>query len=100
MVIQKDCNLKYMDTGKDVAFTRRIWISAQHHKRGRKSCSESCQCQLVSGELVCDQNETLELKYFSKEEKLILQDVLNTVVMAVECIIKDTPSKAMNKYNN
>jgi len=37
---------------------------------------------------------------FSKDEKLILQDVLNTVVMAVECIIKDTPSKAMNKYNN
>ena len=69
LVIQKDSNLKYMDTGKDVAFTRRIWISAQHHKRGRKSCSESCQCQLVSGELVCDQNETLELKYYSDEEK-------------------------------
>lgn len=36
---------------------------------------------------------------FSGDEKQILQPVLKDAVSAVECIIKDSASKAMNRYN-
>lgn len=36
---------------------------------------------------------------FSKEETKILEPVLKDVSSAVECIIKESTSKAMNKYN-
>lgn len=36
---------------------------------------------------------------FSKEEQKILESVLKDVSRAIECIIKDSASKAMNKYN-
>lgn len=36
---------------------------------------------------------------FSKEEQKILEPVLRDVSAAIECIIKDSASKAMNKYN-
>ena len=36
---------------------------------------------------------------FTKEEQDILKPVLKDVSMAIECIIRDSASKAMNKYN-
>ncbi|MBO5743058.1 MAG: aminoacyl-tRNA hydrolase [Clostridia bacterium] len=36
---------------------------------------------------------------FTKDEQKILEPVLKDVSSAIECIIKDSASKAMNKYN-
>ncbi len=36
---------------------------------------------------------------FTKDEQKILEPVLKDVSLAIECIIKDSASKAMNKYN-
>jgi peptidyl-tRNA hydrolase len=36
---------------------------------------------------------------FSKEEQKSLESVLKDVSCAIECIIKESASKAMNKYN-
>ena len=36
---------------------------------------------------------------FTKEEKTLLEPVLKNVSSAIECIIKESAAKAMNKYN-
>ena len=62
------------ETGLDVSISRLIGVYTDldmTYPNGDRSQSIviAYEFQVVGGELVCDQNETLELRYFSDEEK-------------------------------